>query len=88
MFFSLEIYAKNVKFGYLNSTLGKLGLMHYDDDDEIVYFTVRWTTRASSFVYRTKNIDNNDKDSKNRKKRLGGWLVGKPMVDFVFFCSR
>ena len=34
----------------------------YDgDDDEIAYFTVRWKTRAS-FVYRTKNIDNNDKD--------------------------
>ena len=39
----------------------------YDDDDEIAYFTVRWKTRAS-FVYRTKNIDNNDKDSKNRKR--------------------
>ena len=39
----------------------------YDDDDEIVYFTVRWKTRAS-FVYRTKNIDNTDKDSKNRKR--------------------
>ena len=38
-----------------------------DDDDEIAYFTVRWKTRAS-FVYRTKNIDNNDKDSKNRKR--------------------
>ena len=37
------------------------------DDDEIAYFTVRWKTRAS-FVYRTKNIDNNDKDSKNRKR--------------------
>ena len=35
-----------------------------DDDDEIAYFTVRWKTRAS-FVYRTKNIDNNDKDSKS-----------------------
>ena len=34
-----------------------------DEDDEIAYFTVRWKTRAS-FVYRTKNIDNNDKDSK------------------------
>ena len=30
--------------------------MHYDDDDEIAYFTVRWKTRAS-FVYRTKNVD-------------------------------
>ena len=38
-----------------------------DDDDEIAYFTVRWKTRAS-FVYRTKNVDNNDKDSKNRKR--------------------
>ena len=38
-----------------------------DDDHEIAYFTVRWKTRAS-FVYRTKNIDNNDKDSKNRKQ--------------------
>ena len=38
-----------------------------DDDDEIAYFTVRWKTRAS-FVYRTKNIDNTDKDSKNRKR--------------------
>ena len=38
-----------------------------DDDDEIAYFTVRWKTRAS-FVYRTKNVDNNDKDSKNRKQ--------------------
>ena len=37
------------------------------DDDEIAYFTVRWKTRAS-FVYRTKTIDNNDKDSKNRKR--------------------
>ena len=37
-----------------------------DDDDEIAYFTVRWKTRAS-FVYRTKNVDNDDKDSKNRK---------------------
>ena len=26
-----------------------------DNDDEIVYFTVRWKTRAS-FVYRTKNM--------------------------------
>ena len=38
-----------------------------DDDDEIAYFTVSWKTRAS-FVYRTKNVDNNDKDSKNRKR--------------------
>ena len=40
-----------------------------NDDDEIAYFTVRWKTRAS-FVYRTKNVpvDNNDKDSKNRKR--------------------
>ena len=38
-----------------------------DDEDEIAYFTVRWKTRAS-FVYRTKNVDNNDKDSKNRKQ--------------------
>ena len=41
---------------------------HYDDDDdEIAYFTVHWKTIAS-FVYRTKNVDNNDKDSKNRKR--------------------
>ena len=38
-----------------------------NEDDEIAYFTVRWKTRAS-FVYRTKNVDNNDKDSKNRKR--------------------
>ena len=38
-----------------------------DDDDEIASFTVRWKTRAS-FVYRTNNIDNNDKDSRNRKR--------------------
>ena len=42
------------------------GASHYDDD-EIAYFTVRWKTRAS-FVYHTKNVDNNDKDSKNRKR--------------------
>ena len=25
--------------------------------------------KRASFVYRTKNVDNNDKDSKNRKKQ-------------------
>ena len=40
---------------------------YFHEDDEIAYFTVRWKTRAS-FVYRTKNVDNNDKDSKNRKQ--------------------
>ena len=42
-------------------------LKTFDDDNEIAYFTVRWKTR-DSFVYRTKNVDNNDKDSKNRKR--------------------
>ena len=49
----------------MNDSLFQLNL--HDDDDEIAYFTVRWKTRAS-FVYRTKNVDNNDKDSKNRKQ--------------------
>ena len=51
----------------INDTDSKHLADNDDDDDEIAYFTVRWKTRAS-FVYRTKNVDNNDKDSKNRKQ--------------------
>ena len=44
--------------------------MMIDDDDEIAYFTVCWKTRAS-FVYRTKNIDNNNKETKTLKTENG-----------------
>ena len=40
------------------SQFGPSQIVRDDDDDEIAYFTVRWKTRAS-FVYRTKNVDNN-----------------------------
>ena len=63
----------NIQLAYwyrlLPTKIGRPLVTHIndDDDDEIAYFTVRWKTRAS-FVYRTKNVDNNDKDSKNRKR--------------------
>ena len=58
-----------VEFGMYNRSGDGVGCLKVkvDDDGEIAYFTVRWKTRAS-FVYRTKNVDNNDKDSKNRKQ--------------------
>ena len=51
----------------MNAVVKAVKIITHMHDDEIAYFTVRWKTRAS-FVYRTKNVDNNEKDSKNRKR--------------------
>ena len=46
----------------------KIGIILYDDDDEIAYFTVRWKTRELVLSIAPKTSDNTDKDSKNRKR--------------------
>ena len=39
------------------------------DDDEMMKLPILpCAEKRASFVYRTKNVDNNDKDSKNRKQ--------------------
>ena len=38
------------------------------DDDEIAYFIVRWKTRELVLSTAPKTWDNNDKDSRNRKR--------------------